>query len=230
MSIMKLHVWTNSDGLYLSRPPKPSSLTEVEFDPDVTCRQCGERVLSISADLTDICPWCESSMNRPKMLRYQELDIVRLLKKQSHENKDLESPTMPIIANKCTEKDLRDHLTEIGYFGRSAKFLNLELKAIERPGWVQVFKFQVQAKHKNGDWEEHFGICRSDERSNTFEVQLFGGQDVQDTAFRHKSKDMITHDRSPRHWSFWPLMSLFSLAIGTAVAGAIVSSLAGTFQ
>ena len=78
-----------------------------------------------------------------------------------------------MIANKCTENDLRDHLTEIGYFPRSAMFLSLELTAIERPGWVQVFQFHVQAKKQHGDWEEYFGICRSDERSNAFEVQLF---------------------------------------------------------
>ncbi len=141
---MKLHVWKNSDGIHLSRPPKPARLTEVDFDPDVNCVQCGEHVLSISADQTNICPRCESSMNRPKILRYQELDIIRLLQKQSDENKALESPQMPIIANKCTEKDLRDYLSQNGYFGRSAKFLKLDLAAIERPGWVQVYKFHVR--------------------------------------------------------------------------------------
>ena len=128
---------------------------------------------------------------------------------------------MPLIANKSTEKDLRDHLTKIGYLGRTAKLLKLELKAIERPGWVQLFELHVHARKLDGDWEERFGICRSDERSNTFEVQLFNSQDRQQQAFRRESEGMITHGRSPRHWSFWPLLLLFALATITALVGAI---------
>ena len=133
---------------------------------------------------------------------------------------------MQIIGNKYTEKDLRDHLTELCYFGRSAKFLKLELKAIERPGWVQVFEFHVKAKKQDGDWEQQFGLCRSDERNNTFEVQLFSSQDRYLQAFRRESEDMITHERGPRHWSFGPLMAVFALAIITAIVGAIVTSAA----
>jgi hypothetical protein len=33
----------------------------------------------------------------------------------TEESKRLGAPTMPVIANKCTEKDLRDHLNEIGH-------------------------------------------------------------------------------------------------------------------
>jgi hypothetical protein len=221
---MKLHVWKNGDGMHLSRPAKPSTLTEIEFDPDEACQQCGEHVLSISADGSNVCPWCDSSMNRPKILRYQELDIVRLLKKQSDENKMQETPRSPVIGNKSTEKDLRDHFEEIGYFGRSVKFLKLELKAIERPGWVQVFKFHVQAKRQNADWEQHFGLCRIDERNGTFEVQLFGSPEQQQEAFQHDTVDMITHSRGTRHWSYLPLMLLFVLILGLAVVGALVNS------
>ena len=222
---MKLHVWKNGDGIHMTRPPGPASLTEIDFDPDATCYQCGERVLSISADETKVCPWCESSVNRPKILRYQEVEIIRQLKNQSEVNKQIRAPTAPILSNKCTEKDLRDHLSKIGYFGRSANFLKLELKAIERPGWVQVFEFHVHAKKKDGVWEELFGTCRTDERSNSFDVQLLAGQDEQCEALRHITKDMITHDRGPRHWSFWPLMSLFGIAILTAIVGAIATAL-----
>jgi len=220
---MKLYVWKNDDGLHLSRPPKPSTLHEIEFNPDELCRRCGERVLSISADQSNVCPWCESNMNRPKMLRYQELDIVRLLQKQSDENTACQAPNKSLIANKCTEKDLRDHLTEIGYFGRSVKFLSLELKAIERPGWIQVFQFHIQAKKQGGGWEEHYGICRSDERSDAFEVQLFDREEWQQQKFREDTKQMITHARAPRHWSYAPLMLLFMLIVGAAIVGAVVS-------
>jgi len=224
---MKLHVWKNSDGLHLSRPPKPSTLTEMEFDPDDACRRCGERVLSISADGSNICPWCDSNMNRPKILRYQELEIVRLLKKQSDENKMLETPRSRAIGNKSTEKDLRDHLEGMGYYGSSVKFLKLDLTAIERPGWIQVFEFHIQAKRRDGDWEQHFGLCRTDERNDTFEVQLFDRPEQQQKVFRQNTAGMITHERGPRHWSFLPLMLLFVLMLGLAVAGALVDSAPG---
>jgi len=222
---MKIHVWKNEDGLHLSRPPKPSTLEELHFDPDCECRQCGEHVLSISADSCNICPWCESSMNRPKMLRYQELDIIRLLQKQSDENKALQSPPQAsTIGNRYTEKDLRDHLTNVGYFGRSAKFLRLELVAIERPGWVQVFEFHVHAKTQDGEWKEHFGVCRTDERGGTFELNLFDGEVEQQTVIGHDTAEMITRNRASRHWSYTRLMLVFALAVAVAVVGGILTS------
>ncbi len=59
--------------------------------------------------------------------------------------------------------------------GRSADVLQLDLKAIERPGWVQVFEFRVHAKKQDdegdGTWELLRGVVRSDERSNPFDVE-----------------------------------------------------------
>lgn len=219
---MKLHVWSNNDGLYLSRPPKPSTLKEVEFDPDQKCRQCGETVLSISADNSNICPWCESSMNRPKMLRYQELKIVDLLKTQSDNNKETQAPRRKLIGNRYTERELRDYLTENGYFGNSATFLKLELAGIERPGWVQLFEFHVQAKSQSGEWKELFGVCRSDERFKTFEVNLYDHAGSQQQAISRQPQQMITRDRGDRHWSHGPLMGLFCLVAGLAIVGAII--------
>lgn len=66
---------------------------------------------------------------------------------------------MNLIANRVTEKDLRQHLTGMGYVGRSAKITGLELVAIERPGWVQVFEFQMRALKQGGDWEEFLGFA-----------------------------------------------------------------------
>ena len=54
---------------------------------------------------------------------------------------------MPIsIGNRVTEKDIRDWLDANGFVGRTAKINDLELHAIERPGWVQVFEFQMRSK------------------------------------------------------------------------------------
>ena len=45
------------------------------------------------------------------------------------------------IGNKSAEKDIRDWLAENGYLGKSAKFGEIELHAIKRPGWRQIFRF-----------------------------------------------------------------------------------------
>ena len=49
-------------------------------------------------------------------------------------------------SNRVTEKDIRDWLTAEGFDGRGAKIDDLELHAIERPGWVQVFRFFAQIR------------------------------------------------------------------------------------
>ena len=150
---------------------------------------------------------------------------MRLLQKQSDRNKPRELGKRALISNRSTEKDLRDFLSEQGYYGRSARFLQLELAAIERPGWVQIFEFQVQAKQQNGEWEELFGVCRSDERHDLLEVQLFPNQEAFRNALRQEKHEMLSTDREPKHWSFPFLMAVFAMAIALAVAGAILSRL-----
>lgn len=220
---MKIFVWKNSDGYHLSRPPRPSTLAELEMDPTANCRQCGEPVLSISADNSGICPWCDSGMNRPKMLPYQQTEMIRRLEAQSEENRQNRgSGRRKLIRNGWTEKDLREHLTAAGYAGRSAKILSLNLKGLERPGWVQVFEFQVYAKKQDGDWEELRGICRSDERFQSFDVELFNDA-TRETILKAATKDMVTGERTERHWTYWPLMTLFAIALGLALTGAVLS-------
>lgn len=220
---MKLHVWSNSDGYHLARPDAKSRLEEVEFDPQQACRQCGQHVLSISADNTDICPWCDSGANRPKILPYQETEIVRLLEKQSAENKDWKAASRRLIANRATEKDLRDHLDNNGFFGASARFVSLELAAIERPGWVQVFNFHAHLKTREGRWVVRYGICRTDERSDLFEVSMFDQSDARASAFKNDTSAMITRERRQQHWSMVPLLLLFLFVVGVASVGAVLS-------
>lgn len=146
--------------------------------------------------------------------------MVRLLRDQSDKNKLHKTKPRRMIGNRSTEKDLRDFLTENGYYGNSANFHKLELAAIERPGWVQVFEFHVLAKSVDGDWVELFGNCRSDERSKSLEVNLFDSNVDQSQAFRDETAEMITLDRGPRHWTYWPLMTFFVALLAVAAYGA----------
>jgi len=127
-----------------------------------------------------------------------------------------------LIQNGVTEKDLRDYLTANGYYGRSASILGLDLKALERPGWVQVFEFHVHAKNRKGSWEQLGGVIRADERSDLFEVTYYDNSSRSNAA-REATDGMITAPRSSRHWSYWPLMTLFALMFGAAIFGAVIT-------
>ena len=78
-----------------------------------------------------------------------------------------------LLSNRVTEKDIRDWLDRSGYYGRSARFDYVELHAIQRPGWLQIFRFACQAKTTDDQWEYLFGIVRDDERYNKTDIEVF---------------------------------------------------------
>ena len=49
------------------------------------------------------------------------------------------------ISDSDLERSLRAHLSRRGYYGDTAKFISFRLVAIERPGWLQVYSFSVDA-------------------------------------------------------------------------------------
>ena len=99
------------------------------------------------------------------------------------------------LKNRVTEKDVRDWLSENGYAGNSARFDELELHAIQRPGWYQIYRFVVQAKHTDGDWKTIFGTARDDERFNLFDVEIFTSRDHRDDKLEDLSQGMIVAKR-----------------------------------
>lgn len=48
------------------------------------------------------------------------------------------------------EMSIRGHLTRNGYFGHTAKFEAVRLVAVQRPGWLQVYRFEVTARVNPG--------------------------------------------------------------------------------
>lgn len=136
---------------------------------------------------------------------------------------------MPLIENRVIEKDLRDYLNEIGYNGRSAHFERLELVGIQRPGWLQLFAFEVQAKRPDDvDSSRLFGVCLDDERSKRFEVHLAANETSRDIQLDAWSENMITLKKKAVEtlpMSFVFLFALVLVAIGTA---ALVIQLGGS--
>ncbi len=53
-------------------------------------------------------------------------------------------------ANWCGDREMemaiRKSLTINGYYGRSAKLRNVRIVAIQRPGWVQIYRFDATAR------------------------------------------------------------------------------------
>lgn len=106
---------------------------------------------------------------------------------------------MPMVGNKVVGKDIRAELVRRNFNARSAKISNVELVAIQRPGWLQVFSFELRAFEV--DREEsvsQFGLCRDDESAKTFELQLFDTQGDRTAVLDEWSIGMIRRDRGRR--------------------------------
>ena len=121
------------------------------------------------------------------------------------------------------DPELQKFLTKSGYYGRTAKCLRWQLVGVQRPGWIQIFEFQLRAKRTNGEWEKPYGICRTDERNDTYEVQLFDNEEDCRAARLLVTEEMITTNRAPDSLVKAALMILFFLSIVVAIVGTILS-------
>jgi len=79
---------------------------------------------------------------------------------------------MGLIRNGAIERQLREFLSAHGYLGSSAHFQVLELAAIEPPGWVQTFRFELDVCREDGERVSLIGRCLDDDRHSRFEVSL----------------------------------------------------------
>lgn len=102
------------------------------------------------------------------------------------------------IGDRDLELLLRARLKAGGYYGDSARFSNIRLVAIQRPGWVQVFSFTATAKAVSSDHEQDaaletlMGLVRQDERRNKTDVEFFSDSEQRRRLFREWSADLIT--------------------------------------
>ena len=94
------------------------------------------------------------------------------------------------FANRATEKDIRDWLNTRGYAGQSADFSELELHAIQRPGWKQLFRFSVEAADESGQRQKLYGCVMDDERKRT-EVYAFENVNRQRFELNRLAQDML---------------------------------------
>ena len=96
---------------------------------------------------------------------------------------------------------IRKHLTEVGYFGRTATIQRLRLVAVQRPGWLQVSRFEVQARVRvevsedelepEAEYHQLFGLARDDLRHKINDIRVFDNESDRKTLFQEWSQDLI---------------------------------------
>ena len=130
---------------------------------------------------------------------------------------------MPLIGNKVAEKDLRTWLEAHGYFGRSAEVSELELVAVRRPGWEQVFRFRVRAKRQDeSGWDDLTGLFRDDERKSRFGGRLTTSDADYAAAFAEWTEGMIVRRRRTRGTTEALLILLAAVILGLAATVALL--------
>ena len=98
------------------------------------------------------------------------------------------------------ELEIRKHLTKNGYYGGTVKLTNVRLVAVQRPGWLQVFRFEatarIQAEETDGPtpeavYEQLYGLVRDDIRHKMTSVRVFRQPEERRELYLRWSEDLI---------------------------------------
>ena len=111
------------------------------------------------------------------------------------------------------ELSIRRHLNENGYFGNGAKITGVRLCAVQRPGWVQVYRFDVSAKRRvdedaidsiaesevhvdDGDRrDELFGLIKDDARGKVTRIRVFTDAELRRELFEDWADGLLRTSR-----------------------------------
>lgn len=127
-----------------------------------------------------------------------------------------------LIRNRVTERDIRDWMSENGYDGGSANLELVELYAIQRPGWKQLFRFEAKVRKKSETSDESakkdrvWGVVLDDERKprdQRTQVAIFDSEDEQLDQLEKLSEGMLksnhNRDRATGGWMVVPIAVVF---------------------
>ncbi|HBV64902.1 MAG TPA: hypothetical protein DEF45_17980 [Rhodopirellula sp.] len=100
------------------------------------------------------------------------------------------------------ETTIRKHLTQNGFFGGTARLRNVRLVAVERPGWLQVFRFDATVRVKpetedddgvapEAEYREVFGLVKDDIRHKVNTVRFFEEEEQRVELFARWSDGLI---------------------------------------
>ena len=121
-----------------------------------------------------------------------------------------------LVRNRVTEKDIREWLDRNGYYGLTANLDSVELFAIKRPGWEQLFRFHGKVRVRGVDDESHverilvWGVVVDDERRPKGQrtvVTLCNSEEEQEQQLSLLSEGMLKATRNQdRVAGGWPLL------------------------
>ena len=100
------------------------------------------------------------------------------------------------------ELTIRRHLNQNGYFGNTAKLRGVRLVAVQRPGWLQVYRFDATARvrpesdgdetpDREAEYGKLYGLVRDDIRHKINSVRVFENEDERKELFAIWSEDLI---------------------------------------
>jgi len=141
-----------------------------------------------------------------------------------------------LLRNRVTEKDVRAWMDRNGFYGGSADIQDLELYAVQRPGWLQIFSFQVRVKSREnserpGDhdqpWTALFGVVKDDERRRgdmKTQVELLPTAEQQAQKLEQWSRGLITKSNQ-RNQSNGSLLLLIAVVVVSAAIALTILNL-----
>ena len=106
----------------------------------------------------------------------------------------------------CGDHDMeiaiRKHLSDYGYYGGTAKLKRVRLVAIQRPGWLQIFRFEAIArvvpseeeqenKPDTAEYHTLFGLVKDDIRHKISVVRVFEEESERGELFERWSEELI---------------------------------------
>jgi hypothetical protein len=97
---------------------------------------------------------------------------------------------------------IRKQLTENGFFGATATLRNVRLVAVQRPGWLQIYRFEATARLRPADQSDNapdsdpeyrqlYGLVRDDIRYNVNTIRVFEDSGGRRELFVRWSEDLI---------------------------------------
>ncbi|WDI40857.1 hypothetical protein [Bremerella sp. P1] len=106
------------------------------------------------------------------------------------------------VGDKEMENSIRHHLDQSGYYGALAQITNVRLVAIQRPGWLQIYRFEVKARVRIDAEEtdgpdpapQHaqlLGLVRQDFRKSINDIRLFDQPQARRELFRDWAEGLI---------------------------------------
>ena len=100
------------------------------------------------------------------------------------------------------ELAIRRHLNQNGYFGNTARLQGVRLVAVQRPGWLQIYRFDATARvrpqnesdetpDEEAEYGKLYGLVRDDIRHKMNSVRVFENEDERKQLFAIWSEDLI---------------------------------------